>query len=422
MIKSTFERLKRSALFKDSFWALLGSAMGKGLSLLAGIAVARFLGKEVYGEYGTIRTTLMYIAIVSTFGFGYTATKFVAEYISTKSSKLQSLVRNTLTITLLFSTFLALLQTVFADIISQIIDAPHLKGYLQSFSILIVLNALSTTQIAVLSGFKRFKETARINIYSGVTTFVASVVMTYQWGLGGALGALALSFAFQIALNQRVIKTVLSKYSGNRTVSPAERNSMLKFSIPIALQESLYTVVHWLSLLLLIRYANYGEVGLSSAASLWLSVVIFVPAMLKNVMFSYLSSSSEHAVLVNKLLLINFISSILPVAVVFSFSGIISSFYGDSFVALPRVLNVSVASAVFICLSEVYCYEFISRGKPWIVFAARLFRDILILLTAYVWFQSIHTEQAYTLAIISFGGNMLFLFLLYLVYRTYGQR
>ena len=64
------ERLKSSDLFKDSFWALAGSALGKGLSLLAGIAVARFLGKEVYGEYGTIRTTLFYIAIVSTFGFG----------------------------------------------------------------------------------------------------------------------------------------------------------------------------------------------------------------------------------------------------------------------------------------------------------------------------------------------------------------
>ena len=64
-----FIQLKRSSLFKDSFWALLGSVIGKGLSLIAGIAVARFLGKELYGEYGTIKTTLTYIAIVSTFGF-----------------------------------------------------------------------------------------------------------------------------------------------------------------------------------------------------------------------------------------------------------------------------------------------------------------------------------------------------------------
>ena len=71
--------------------------------------------------------------------------------------------------------------------------------------------------------------------------------------------------------------------------------SMLGFSIPVALQESLYTIVHWIGLLLLIHFANYGEVGLSSAAALWQSVVIFVPAMLKNVMFSYLSSSDNHS-------------------------------------------------------------------------------------------------------------------------------
>ena len=53
-------RLLNSKLFKDSTWALLGSVLGKGLSLVAGIAVARFLGKEIYGEYGMIKNTLFH--------------------------------------------------------------------------------------------------------------------------------------------------------------------------------------------------------------------------------------------------------------------------------------------------------------------------------------------------------------------------
>lgn len=417
MVKAVINRLKKNSLFKDSFWALLGSAMGKGLSLLAGIAVARFLGKEIYGEYGTIRTTLMYIAIVSTFGFGYTATKFVADYILEKPGKLKSLVRASLKITLIFSIVLALTQTIFAAPIARYVHAPQLEPQIRYFSILIVLNALTTTQIAILSGLKRFKESAQINVYSGVVVFVASIIMTYFWGISGALGALFCSFAVQTAMNGKIINKTMQTYTDTDRVTRRELSVMLKFSIPIALQESLYTIVHWLSLLLLIRYANYGEVGLSSAAGLWLSVVIFIPAMLKNVMFSYLSSSANHSALVNKLLLVNFVSSIIPVAVVLVFSGLISSFYGDSFVALPKILNVSVFTAVFICLSEVYCYEFISRGKPWIVFAARLFRDTLILLIAYVLLQKIHAEQAYLLAIVSLGANMIFLAILYLAYK-----
>ena len=187
--------------------------------------------------------------------------------------------------------------------------------------------------------------------------------MTWFWGLTGALGALMLSFVVQVILNQIIIRHALTQYNSNEKVSRSEIYSMLGFSIPVALQESLYTIVHWIGLLLLIHFANYGEVGLSSAAALWQSVVIFVPAMLKNVMFSYLSSSDNHSSLINKLLLVNFLSSLLPVSIVILFSGFISSFYGVSFVGLPKVLNISAAAALFICLSEVYCYEFISRGK-----------------------------------------------------------
>ena len=213
--------------------------------------------------------------------------------------------------------------------------------------------------------------------------------MTWFWGLTGALGALMLSFVVQVILNQIIIRHALTQYNSNEKVSRSEIYSMLGFSIPVALQESLYTIVHWIGLLLLIHFANYGEVGLSSAAALWQSVVIFVPAMLKNVMFSYLSSSDNHSSLINKLLLVNFLSSLLPVSIVILFSGFISSFYGVSFVGLPKVLNISAAAALFICLSEVYCYEFISRGKPWIVFIARLVRDMFILILTYIIFNKL---------------------------------
>lgn len=79
-IKSRFTHLLKSQFLNDSFWALLGSVLAKGMTLVGAIVVARFLGKEIFGEYGTIRSTLMNIAIFSTFGLGYTATKFIAEH------------------------------------------------------------------------------------------------------------------------------------------------------------------------------------------------------------------------------------------------------------------------------------------------------------------------------------------------------
>ena len=47
-------RILNSKLMMDSFWSLFGNVIGKSLALAAGIIVARYLGKDIYGEYGII--------------------------------------------------------------------------------------------------------------------------------------------------------------------------------------------------------------------------------------------------------------------------------------------------------------------------------------------------------------------------------
>ena len=80
VIKEIKNKALNSRLTIDSFWALFGNISAKGLALIAGILVARFLGSEVYGEFGLIKTTLMSLALFSTLGLGFTSTKFIAEY------------------------------------------------------------------------------------------------------------------------------------------------------------------------------------------------------------------------------------------------------------------------------------------------------------------------------------------------------
>ena len=306
---------------------------------------------------------------------------------------------------------------VFASQIAEFIDAPHLNDALRISSIVVIANALITTQIGILSGFKSFKAIAKNNTYSGIVIFVTSIAFTYLWGFEGAVYSLLVSFVFQVFLNELSMRRILRKYVCEKTIGKCEIKNMIAFSMPIALQESLYTVVHWLSVLLLIKYANYGEVGISSAASLWQSLVIFVPSVLKNVMFSHLTSALEHKKLVNKLLLINFCSSIIPVAIVLIFSNFICSFYGDNFTGLHPVLIVSVSSSVLICLSEVYCYEFISIGKPWFVFGARFIRDSFILCLGYIIIPQFSMDQAFIFSIILFFMNLAFLCIMYFVNR-----
>ena len=104
----------KGQLLKDSFWAVFGNAIGKGLLLLAGIAVARFLGRDSYGEYGLIRNTILTIGIFSTFGIGYTATKFISQGMAKFPDRIFLIYHILIKITLIASIVISALIFTFA--------------------------------------------------------------------------------------------------------------------------------------------------------------------------------------------------------------------------------------------------------------------------------------------------------------------
>ena len=46
-IKEVKNKVLSSQLFKDSFWAVFGNGFGNAMLLLAGILIARLLGKDI---------------------------------------------------------------------------------------------------------------------------------------------------------------------------------------------------------------------------------------------------------------------------------------------------------------------------------------------------------------------------------------
>ena len=66
-------------LAKGVFWSVLGSVLSRVLLFITWIIMARILGKELYGEYGLIRNTILMFATFAGFGMGITGMKFIAE-------------------------------------------------------------------------------------------------------------------------------------------------------------------------------------------------------------------------------------------------------------------------------------------------------------------------------------------------------
>lgn len=409
-IVTIFQRLRSSKLIKDSAWAVFGNGFGNALLLAAGILIARLLGKDLYGEYGVVKTTMFHIAGFATFGLGYTSTKYIAQYILENASKIRAIARASLTIAFVSSLFLCILLLVFANKLAEFINNPQLATPFRFLGIIVVCKALSTTSSGIISGFKDFKRQGRNNIFSGMLLLVLAPILTYYWGLKGSLIALLLSQLFLSILNLSLLKNLLSGHtdSGDSFFKP-----LLVFSIPVAMQELTYTLSHWLGPLLLAKYASLGEVGLCSAASQWNAIVRFIPGLLSSVVLSYLSSTTkrkEHNSMMYRILGINLVCAAIPFLLVLVFSGLIVKMYGPSFIGLQAVINIVIFNTIFSVVARVFQNDLISRGKNWHMFGLRAGKDFITISALYmvlVYTGGKHAAMNY--AIVDVAANIVFL-------------
>lgn len=379
-----FTKIKKNPLLSDSLWSLLGNVIGKGLALLAGIFVARFLGKDEFGEYGIIRNTILTISIFSTFGLGYTATKFISEYKNESPEKLRLFIKYATYITLTFSGVMSFGLFVFANLISvHFLNSIELALPLRILSILIVFNALSTTQIGFLAGLGKFKEISKINSLIGIITFFISIIMTYFWKLNGALLALLLVQILNCIFNYLTVRKALPKPIVTGIKDRLLLKKIIHFSTPIALQELTYSAGSWITSIMLIKLSNYGELGIYSAAMQWYAIILFIPGILRNVILSHLSEQvnnvSKHSKILKQTISINVIFTFIPSIFVYLFSGLIAKSYGQNFSGVQSIISIAVFTSVFSSINNVFAQAYTSKGKNWIMLFFRAFTDLSIL-------------------------------------------
>lgn len=421
-INKLIQRIKKSKLVQDSFWAVFGNIIGKGLSLVAAILIGRFLGKEIYGEYGILTGTIGSIAIFSNFGLNFTATKYIAQHKETEPEILPKLIKTLHNSTLIIGLIAAFILFLTAQYFSNyILEAPNLQSLLQLVSIGIAFTSINRTQVGILAGLGRFKELSKINTIIGILNFGIGVSATYFYGIIGALVTVVFNGLINYFLHLYYIKKY-EKLVKIRTKNNISVGELFRFSLPVAIQEALYSLLTYSYGLLLVKYSTYGEVGLNAAAVYWSALILFIPGILRNVILSHLSSSLEDGKkrlrILRIVLLFNFVVTAIISMIIFAFSSVITGAYGGNFIGLKDVLNISVFTTIFISLSNVYAQAYMSEDKNWLMLFFRLIRDLLILVIAYYFIrQNQGVQGALSLAKSVLWSNIFFLILMAGVYE-----
>lgn len=362
------DKIKNNSLYKDSFWAVFGNGIGNFLMLLSGIIIARLLGKDLFGEYGMVKTTMFTMATFSTLAFANTTTKFIADYIQKDLSSVKSIIRSSILIVLLFSLSMCLLLFLLSDVIARFVNEPQLSASFKFLGILIVFRALNTLGAGLLGGFKDFRQVGIDNIIAGVTMFILCIPLTKLFNLSGAYISLLLSQACLCVLNIYFVY-----YHQKNIVSYSPQNYgkvLLVFSFPFAITEFIYTITAWGYSLALTKFSSLGELGMYTACLQWNAIIMFMPGLLGNVILSYLSTSASgssfaHHQLIKRMLIVNLLSILFPLIIVGFSANYISQYYGKTFIGMDSIMRVAIWSTIFTCMSRVFDSNLMSKGRRW---------------------------------------------------------
>jgi O-antigen/teichoic acid export membrane protein len=369
----------RGRFARGAVWSLVGAVISQGSNLAASVITARLLGREQFGEYGMIQSTVGMLGVFAGLGLGVTATKYVAEFRTLDPERAGRIIALGCAVAIVAGGLLALCVLGYAPVLAaKTLNAPALAVELRIASVLLFFNALNGAQTGALAGFEAFRAIARINLVRGLIAFPVTVAAVLLWRLPGAIWALTVTSAVTCLLSQVSLRRQCTALGIHPQFSSgwAEGRVLWTFSTPAFLSGALAGPAIWVANTMLVNQpGGYAEMGVFSAASQWRNAIGFVPAVLAQFALPILSNlNGERDVSrYGKALRWNLIltaAAAMAVAVPVALGAPqIMRLYGRGFQQGWLVLVLSAATAVISCINGVVGTAILSSGSVWVGFA-----------------------------------------------------
>lgn len=274
-------------------WNLIGSVFNQGSTLAVNVIIANLLGRQVFGEYAMIQSTLVTLAVIAQLATGYTATKYVAEFRSTDQDKTGRILGlcSVISATTACIASLALLGGA-SWLAANTLRAPHLAPGLMIAAGVVLFTVMNGYQMGALAGLESYPALGKAGIISGSLYLTICTVAAWTGGLNGALAGLVMSALLQWI----ILNSFLRRESARQNIVICyhglwqERTVIMMFSLPAALSGLVTIPALWLAYTFLVRQPRgYDQMALYSAANSFRVIVLFLPQIMNNVGMSLLN-------------------------------------------------------------------------------------------------------------------------------------
>lgn len=432
IITNMQKKIKSSSLIQRILNAVIygigGSIGSRMLMMLSGIIISRFLGKEHYGQFSMINSTVTLFVTFSGVGIAATLTRYVSLYRS-KPEKLGNIIGTLSTFVGLMSIVMAILVFLFSDYLSRIVsDSSILTNYFKITSITIFFAALASIQQSILLGMEKYKKSARIELIRCAVYLVIAGILTILFGVYGAIWALFISQFIRFYLMYLENK---AEYKKNNIKVEFKYNSEIKkiiyhFTIPGFIASLFVMPVNWINNSILTRSVGFGELAIFSVALQWMTIITYIPSQMGQVkpIYTDLFSQKDFKKLKKIFLNITATSIILVVPIVLFgivFGKHILNFYGQGYESGYLTFVLLMVTAFLITLQSQVGAILESIGKMWIGFMLNFVWSILIIFVFYYFrnYGSVGYAIAYCVA---YGvHNVLSYIMIYHMWKRRGQ-
>ena len=382
----------------DIVWNVTGALFNQGSTLALGLVVANVLGREQYGVYGFLQSTILLFMNVGQMAMGVVATKFVGEYHIRDKERAGRVIALCLAFSIASAAVAAtaaflLAPAIAASIFHDVRAANLVRAGVPAIFFMIVAGPCS----GILAGFGNFRKNALAGVAGGLVYFAVGAAAAVRFGLMAVIVGIGASSGFLFAVLLALVfgearwQGVPVTWRQLRSIG-SERRNLFDVAVPAALTGFSTLPAIWLATAILARQrGGMAALALFTAANSIRQVILYGPYLINNVGFSVLSrhrGTGDEAGFRRAFWLNVFISASVAVAMcaaTVAGGPWILRVFGPAFAGGYGVLVLLAAAAIPEALA-LGIYQLIqSRGLIWMsFFFVALPRDGALVLFAFL--------------------------------------
>jgi O-antigen/teichoic acid export membrane protein len=376
----------RGRFLHGALWNTISAIVSRSSGLITTIIIVHILGRQSFGEFVVLQSTIALFATFATVGFGTTANRWVAALHKSDPSRVGRIIALLYVVgwTLGLATSITLL--VFAKrLAAGPLHAPQLSAEIQLSAIALLFSSLNSVQAGILVGFESFEALAYLNAISGIMALTLTALGGWYGELrgtviGSGLGFVASWLLFAVRLRQEYrTRGITIKREHMRK----DALNVFNFSVPAFLGSAMVGPTLWFCSTLLLRVpGGYAEMAVIRITTQWQIAILFLQGSAIQVLLPILSSISTDGPRYRKVLGKSVFLSIgvtAPASLLFiAFSKVIARMYGASFLTHTVYLCflISALTPVLMAVTDPIGQAIAAKGLMWHGFALNAIRAV----------------------------------------------